>query len=128
MRSLSDHLMSIISPHVPDDAELEFVELDLLKDEGWDEAMKGCVYVQHVAAPISLNVPKDLDAFVPGARDGTLRALRAAKANGIKRVVATSSLGTVTYGPKAIRIEFLPTKIESKLQGNQCLYPSQDSG
>ena len=102
MRSLSkkDHLMSIISPHIPEDAELEFVELDLLKDEGWDEAMKGCVYVQHVAAPISLNVPKDLDAFVPGARDGTLRALRAAKANGIKRVVATSSLGAVTYGPK----------------------------
>ena len=47
---------------------------------------------------ISLNVPKDLDAFVPGARDGTLRVLKAASRNGIKRVVATSTLGAVTYG------------------------------
>ena len=71
---------------------MEFASLDLLKDDGWDEAMKGCTYVQHVAAPISLNVPKDLDAFVPGARDGTLRVLKAASRNGIKRVVATSTL------------------------------------
>lgn len=100
MRNLArqEELMKIVQPHIPADAEVEFVALDLLKDEGWDEAMKGCTYVQHVAAPISLNVPKDLDAFVPGARDGTLRVLKAASRNGIKRVVATSSLGTVTYG------------------------------
>lgn len=100
MRNLSrkEELMTNIRPHIPEDADVEFVSLDLLKDDGWDEAMKGCTYVQHVAAPISLNVPKDLDAFVPGARDGTLRVLKAASRNGIKRVVATSTLGAVTYG------------------------------
>ena len=31
--SKKDHRMSIISPHIPEDAELGLVELDLLKDE-----------------------------------------------------------------------------------------------
>ena len=42
--------------------------------------------------------PQRLGCFCPGARDGTLRVLKAASRNGIKRVVATSTLGAVTYG------------------------------
>jgi dihydroflavonol-4-reductase len=30
---------------------LEFVELDLLADVGWDAAMAGCRYALHVASP-----------------------------------------------------------------------------
>ena len=43
---------------------------------------------------------KDPDAFIPAAVDGTLRVLNAASKNNIKRVVATSTLGAVTYGEK----------------------------
>ena len=30
---------------------LSFVELDLLKDNGWDKAAEGCKYIIHVASP-----------------------------------------------------------------------------
>ena len=30
---------------------LEFCELDLSSDKGWDKAMEGCEYVLHVASP-----------------------------------------------------------------------------
>ncbi|GIS26934.1 MAG: hypothetical protein CM15mP127_13070 [Gammaproteobacteria bacterium] len=36
---------------------LEFCELDLLKDEGWDEAVAGCDYVQHIASPYLQVIP-----------------------------------------------------------------------
>ena len=45
---------------------------------------KDCDYVHHVAAPISLDVPKDPDAFIPAAVDGTLRVLNAASKNNKK--------------------------------------------
>ena len=44
---------------------LSFVELDLLKDEGWDEAAEGCKYIIHVASPFPLKVP----SFAAGVRD-----------------------------------------------------------
>ena len=38
---------------------LEFCKLDLLKDEGWDEAVAGCTYVLHVASPLTDKAPDD---------------------------------------------------------------------
>ena len=38
---------------------LSFVVLDLLKDEGWDEAAKGCRYTMHVASPFPIKVSND---------------------------------------------------------------------
>ena len=29
--------------------KLSFVELDLLKDDGWNEAAKGCKYIMHLS-------------------------------------------------------------------------------
>ena len=58
--------------------KLSFVELDLLKDEGWDEALKGCKYVMHVASPFPLNTSRDRESLVPTAKDGTIRVLKAA--------------------------------------------------
>ena len=31
---------------------VELVEADLLKEEGWEDALKGCEYVMHVASPV----------------------------------------------------------------------------
>ena len=31
--------------------KLSFAELDLLKDDGWNEAAQGCKYIMHIASP-----------------------------------------------------------------------------
>ena len=56
---------------------LSFVELDLLKDEGWNEAAEGCKYIIHVASPFPLKVSNDRESLTPAAKDGTLRVLNA---------------------------------------------------
>ena len=71
---------------------LEFCELDLTKDDGWLAAMEGCDYVLHVASPYVASEPKNEDDLIRPAVDGTLRALKAAKQAGVKRVVLTSSM------------------------------------
>jgi dihydroflavonol-4-reductase len=43
-------------------------------------------------------VPKDPDEVIVPARDGALRALRFAKAAGVRRFVLTSSVAAVSYG------------------------------
>lgn len=70
---------------------LEFCQLDLLSDEGWEAAMTGCDYVLHVASPFVIAEPKDENEMIKPAVEGTLRALKFAKASGIKKVVLTSS-------------------------------------
>jgi dihydroflavonol-4-reductase len=67
---------------------------DLTDDAGWGAAMAGCRHVLHIASPLGREAPKDRDALVAPARDGTLRVLRAAVAAGIDRVVMTSAAAT----------------------------------
>ncbi len=71
--------------------QIEFAYLDLTSDEGWEEAMQGCEVLIHTASPFPMGEPKDPQTLIRPAVDGTLRALNAAKAAGIKRVVLTSS-------------------------------------
>jgi nucleoside-diphosphate-sugar epimerase len=85
---------------------LTFVEADLAKDTNWDEAVKNCDYVLHVASPISLEASKDENEFIVPAVEGTLRVLRAAKNAGVKRVVLTSSFGAIGYGHKPTETPF----------------------
>ena len=71
---------------------LAFFRADLTQDEGWDAAVAGCDYVLHVASPLGGgDAPRDPDALVAPAREGTLRVLRAATKAGVKRVVMTSA-------------------------------------
>ncbi len=75
---------------------IDFKILDLLKDEGWDDALKGCEYVLHVASPvIPGNV--DEDSLVRPAVEGMTRCLNAAIKNGAKKFVQTSSYAAI-YG------------------------------
>ena len=53
--------------------KLSFVELDLLRDAGWDEAARGCKYIMHVASPFPLKTSRNRESLVPVAKDGTLR-------------------------------------------------------
>ncbi|KAK3066934.1 hypothetical protein LTR53_016498 [Teratosphaeriaceae sp. CCFEE 6253] len=50
--------------------------------KGWVEACRDCTYVLNIASPFPAAAPKHEDALVVPARDGTLRAPRAAKAAG----------------------------------------------
>lgn len=89
---------------ISDDAAkgVEIVEADLLSDNGWEEAAKGCDYILHVASPFPPGKPKHPDDLIKPAREGTLRALRAAKTAGtVKRVVITSSSAAVMMGGEA---------------------------
>src|SRR5262245_23202580 len=70
---------------------LTFVAADLTKDEGWDAAMDGCDYAFHIASPLGGGAPRDPNALLIPAQDGTLRVLRAATKAGVKRVVMTSA-------------------------------------
>lgn len=79
---------------------LKVFEAELLSDSGWAEANAGCTHVAHVASPLSTRTPKDENEMIVPARDGTLRALRFAKAAGVTRFVQTSSIAAVAYGRK----------------------------
>jgi dihydroflavonol-4-reductase len=78
-----------------DAGEVSFVAADLLSDKGWDEAMEGCTYVQHIASPFPMREPRHPDDVIRPAREGALRVLAAAKRAGVKRVVLTSSIVAV---------------------------------
>ena len=83
---------------------LEFCELDLLSDNGWDKAMEGCDYVLHVASPFVIAEPKDENEMIKPAVEGTLRALKAAKKAGVKKVVLTSSTVAMAGDKKKNRL------------------------
>jgi dihydroflavonol-4-reductase len=77
---------------------LSTVLLDLTSDEGWSEAMNGTDGVIHTASPFPAVQPKDDADLIRPSVDGALRALRAAKAAGVRRVVLTSSAVSVITG------------------------------
>ena len=79
---------------------LKFIEADLTRDANWDEAVKDCDYVLHIASPIYLRVPKDENEMIKPAVEGTFRVLEAARDAGVKRVVMTSNFGAVGYSHK----------------------------
>lgn len=97
----SSEVISAVTPHLLDVSNLEsrltFVELDLERDGGWSEALQGVDLLMHTASPFPLGSPKDENDLIRPAVDGTLRALKAAHAAGVKRVILTSSVAAV-YG------------------------------
>jgi nucleoside-diphosphate-sugar epimerase len=84
----------------PSGENLEFIEADLGKDKNWDDAVKNCKYILHVASPFLSQMPKDENEMIRPAVDGTLRVLKAARDAGVKRVVMTSNFGAVGYSHK----------------------------
>ena len=83
---------------------IDFKILNLLNDEGWDDALKDCEYVLHMASPvIPGNVDEDL--VVKPAVEGMERCLNAAIKNGAKKFVQTSSYAAI-YGKKSKSREF----------------------
>lgn len=96
MRDMSrtEEVRAALAPHLNaavDLTNLSFVALDLNRDEGWAQAMKDVSAVMHTASPFPIEQPKNPDDLIRPAVDGTLRALGAAQAAGVMRVILTSS-------------------------------------
>ncbi|TGD61565.1 aldehyde reductase [Tabrizicola sp. WMC-M-20] len=92
-----DEVRAAVLPHLDSDAgqRLEFVTLDLNRDEGWSAALAGATALVHTASPFPIAQPKNPEDVIRPAVDGTLRALRAARDAGVDRVVLTSSMVAV---------------------------------
>lgn len=95
--SKADKVRATLARHC-DVSKLEFVEADLLSDDGWEEAAKGVWGVLHVASPFVIGAPNDENELIRPAVDGTMRALKAAIAAGAKRFVQTSSIAAIMAG------------------------------
>jgi dihydroflavonol-4-reductase len=91
-------IQEALSDSIKNDESLEFCKLDLMRDDGWDAAVKGCSYVLHVASPVYEKNMKDENSFIQPAKEGLLRALKPAVKYKIKRFVMTSSIAAVTQG------------------------------
>ena len=74
---------------------LEFCLLDLNDDKGWDEAVKGCDRVIHMASPVVFKNLPDENSIIDPAKNGLLRALKPAVKYKVKRFVMTSSVAAV---------------------------------
>ncbi|HEX4741123.1 MAG TPA: aldehyde reductase [Caulobacteraceae bacterium] len=81
---------------VDPEGRLTFHAADLTSDAGWDKAAEGVDFVLHVASPLGVPEPKDPNDLINPARDGALRAIRAAIKAGAKRVVMTSSVAATS--------------------------------
>ncbi len=93
-----DHIRKVLEGHGADTTRLEFVELDLMQDDGWDSAMQGIDYLLHTASPFVTSAPKDAGEITKPAIDGTRRALNAALRSNVKRIVLTSSMVAACHG------------------------------
>ena len=89
--NLVDQTKQTISKYASTE-KLSFVELDLLKDDGWNEAAKACRYIFHVASPFPMKVSSNREKLLPVAVDGTLRVLNAGLNAGVEQIIKTSSI------------------------------------
>lgn len=97
LRSLArgDEIRQILAAHTERIDALEFAAADLMDEASWVAAAKGCDAILHVASPVPVVQPKDENEVILPAKTGALNVLKAAKANGIRRVVLTSSTAAV---------------------------------
>ena len=98
VRSLSrkEELEAALKKQGRDVSKFELSEADLNKEEGWEDAVKGCDYVLHVASPFILGVPKHEDELIKPAVSGVDFVVKAAIKHKVKRVVLTSSGASIT--------------------------------
>ena len=96
--SRKQEVMDAMKKHSSNCENLEFYIADLLKDDGWKEAVEGSKYVLHVASPFFLGEPENEDVFIKPAVEGTLRVLKACADADVQKVVLTSSFAAVGYG------------------------------
>ncbi|MDA9644870.1 NAD-dependent epimerase/dehydratase family protein [Candidatus Pelagibacter sp.] len=96
--TLIEQTKETISHHASID-KLSFIELDLLKDDGWNEAAQGCKYIMHLASPFPFKVSNNRNSLLAPAVDGTLRVLNAGLNADVKQFIVTSSIAAMFRKP-----------------------------
>ena len=99
---------------------MELVEANLLDSSSLQRAIQGSTYVIHVASPFVVDMPRDENDLIKPAVEGTLSALRAAQAAGVKRFCLTSSQASVYHKdyanqPEVWNEEHWADKIDAEL-------------
>ena len=99
----AEEVTAALRPHLTDadnlDKRISFAALDLTCDDGWDAAMDGVDVLMHTASPFPTVQPADENDLIRPAVDGALRAVKAAHAAGVTRVVMTSSTAAISGSP-----------------------------
>ncbi|PON58672.1 NAD(P)-binding domain containing protein [Trema orientale] len=85
---------------------LEILEADLDRPESFDQAIRGCVGVFHLAHPMNVDGKESEETVTRRALEGTLGILKACLVNSstVKRVVYTSSAVTVLFNDKGLSV------------------------
>ena len=122
VRSLAkaDKVRQTLAKAGADVSRLEFVALDLLKNDGWDAAAKDCRFVAHTASPFVLQMPADKMELIRPAIEGTERALNAGLEAGAERIVLTSSMAAIAYGHDRSRSAPYTAADWTDLEGRGC--------
>jgi dihydroflavonol-4-reductase len=120
VRSLAkaDKVRDTLTKAGADVSRLEFVALDLLKDDGWEAAAQGCRFLAHTASPFVLRMPTDKMDLIRPAIEGTERALNAGLKAGVERIVLTSSMAAIAYGHDKNRTAPFTAVDWTNLEGN----------
>ena len=80
--------------------DMEFVEADVLAEEGWDKALEGASGLFHLATIYATS--GDGQLILDTANKGTEIVFRAAAKVGISRIVYTSSVAAIGSSPKGV--------------------------
>ncbi|KAK3250595.1 hypothetical protein CYMTET_40032 [Cymbomonas tetramitiformis] len=87
---------------------LVLFKADLMEEGSFDEAVAGCDYVLHMASPFSLSTKNAEKTIIEPAVNGTKNVLSACdKAESVKRVVVTSSVGAIWGSPSDKEIRYV---------------------
>ena len=76
-------------------SQLTLIQADLLDERSIFAAIKGAVYVVHIASPCPIHPPEDEMEVIRPAVDGTISVMKASQLYKVKRVVLTSSTNTI---------------------------------
>ncbi len=115
-----DEVKRIIANELGEEAlnSLTIYHCDLNSPDNWQEAMKGCTAVLHVASPFPMELPKHEDVIIIPARNGVKHVMDAALANKISRIVQTSSIAAIMYGHKSGKTNFNEHDFTNLTSGN----------
>lgn len=94
----AEAVKTLLARHTRHVGQLHLVQAELTDAPVWLEVTKGMDYVQHVASPNPRELPKNENELLVPAINGVRHVLQAAAANGVKRVVLTSSSSALMYG------------------------------
>lgn len=98
-RAKADRLVEKLASKNLQTDNLELMEADLAEDKAWQDAVRDCSYIYHIASPFPLDPPLHREALVPEAREGALRVIKYGLEAGVQRIVMTSSIAAMLGQP-----------------------------